>query len=241
MLFATKLAASEVAAAAERAKLVKEAKLRADAAAKEAAKEATERAQAAFELERKMAAEKLKALEVKAKDALKRAELEEALKTLDMGKLVERLRTAVQSDEKGEHVTVECCCVRLAALVKDDSKQRTKAAVSGALHVLSGVMRSERHSTNVLILEQCCAALASILKASGLQHAAAEARCLKALAQTLTTMERHGLAAIKQIVHKNDEMRNKALAEGIREDWMPKEAEGKKRPGFDRNATVAAP
>ena len=66
-------------------------------------------------------------------------------------------------------------------------------------------------------------------------------RCLKALAQTLTTMERHGLAAIKQIVHKNDEMRNKALAEGIREDWMPKEAEGKKRPGFDRNATVAAP
>ena len=188
-----------------------------------------------------MAAEKLKALEVKAKDALKRAELEEALKTLDMGKLVERLRTAVQSDEKGEHVTVECCCVRLAALVKDDSKQRTKAAVSGALHVLSGVMRSERHSTNVLVLEQCCAALASILKASGLQHAAAEARCLKALAQTLTTMERHGLAAIKQIVHKNDEMRNKALAEGIQEDWMPKEAEGKKRPGFDRNATVAAP
>ena len=158
------------------------------------------------------------------------------MKTLDMGKLVERLRPAVQSDEKGEHVTVECCCVRLAALVKDDSKQRTKAAVSGALHVLSGVMRSERHSTNVLILEQCCAALASILKASGLQHAAAEARCLKALAQTLTTMERHGLAPSSRLSQEY-EMRNKALAEGIEDARGARARSG----GFDRNATVAAP
>jgi hypothetical protein len=231
MRLATQLTTAEVQAAAQRARLVKEAKLSADAAAAKAAEEAHTKAQQSFEHERRMTSEKLKTIETKAKTALERAELEAQIKQLEMPKLVERLRMAMQQES---HVAVDVCCARLASLVKDDSKQRTKAAVSGALHVLSGVMRSDAHGSDVRTLEHCTSSLASILKASGLQHAAVEAKCLSALARSLNTMERHGLTAIKQIVHKNDEMRAKALAEGIKEEWMPKDNDGKTRPGFDR-------
>ncbi len=83
--------------------------------------------------------------------------------------------------------------------------------------------RDHRYGVEVKILESCCGALASILKASGLQHAAAEAKCLQALGRALNHMERHGLAAIKQITYKNDEMRRKALEAGIKDEWLPKE------------------
>ena len=50
-----------------------------------------------------------------------------------------------------------------------------------------------------------------------------EAKVLKALAHALSTMEQHGLTAIKLITERNDEMRKAALADGVREEWLPKE------------------
>ena len=69
-------------------------------------------------------------------------------------------------------------------------------------------------------LDKCCSALASILKATGLQHAAVEAKCLQALGQALSKLEHHGITALKHITFKNDEMRARALDAGVREEWL---------------------
>lgn len=185
-----------------------------------AADAAYAKAQDEYKKEREQAAQAMKKLEAKAAEALRRERLEEQMGALEMPKLVEKLR-GFNGNKDG--LAVDVCCAGMMSRVQEDTKARTKAAVSGALHVIAGVMRNEANASNIVLLDNCCNALSSILKASGLQHAAAEARCLEGLATAMTTLERHGLNAIKLITHKNDEMRQKALADGVKESWLPQE------------------
>lgn len=224
MRLKTQLKQESTKHAAERAKMVKEAKLAADAAAQKAKDETYAKAQEVFAVEREQKEKEVKELTAQAALVIRRKELVAETDKLEVPKLVSKLRVALNDKDD---MLVEVCCARMAKLLNDNVKARTKAAVCGGLHVLSAVMRSDRHHTNLNLLELCSSALSSITKANGLQHAAAEANCLKALAQSLSTMERHGLQAIEQITKQNEETRRIASDQGVRDEWLPNEGKSK--------------